>query len=72
MYDFWYPSEPAIPRPILLVGMKRHQLEHDVHGVDNITPSLVEPGPTQELVIYKDGRSLRRIYYRVASGYNPV
>jgi dolichol-phosphate mannosyltransferase len=72
MYDFWYPSEPATTRPILLVGMKRHQLEHDVHGVDNITPSLVEPGPTQELVVYKDGRPLRRIYYRVASGYNPV
>jgi dolichol-phosphate mannosyltransferase len=72
MYDFWYPFEPATNRPILLVGMKRHQLEHDVHGVDNITPSLVEPGPTQELVIYKDGRPLRRIYYRVASGYNPV
>ena len=72
MYDFWYPSEPATTRPILLIGMKRHQLEHDVHGVDNITPSLVEPGPTQELVIHKDGRPLRRIYYRVASGYNPI
>jgi dolichol-phosphate mannosyltransferase len=72
MYDFWYPSEPATTRPILLVGMKPHQLEHDVHGVDNITPSLVRPGPTQELVIYKNDRPLRRIYYRVAYGYNPV
>jgi dolichol-phosphate mannosyltransferase len=71
-YDFWYPSEPATKRPILLVGMKPHQVEHDVHGVDNITPSLVEPGPTQELIIYKDGRPLRRVYYRVAHGYNPV
>jgi dolichol-phosphate mannosyltransferase len=52
--------------------MKPQQLEHDVHGVDNITPSLVQPSPIQELVINKDGRPLRRIYYRVAYGYNPV
>ncbi len=52
--------------------MKPHQLEHDIHGVDNITPSLVRPGPTQGLVIYRDKRPLRRVYYRVAYGYNPV
>ena len=71
-YDFWYPSQSPTTRPILLVGMKPHQLEHDIHGVDNITPSLVRPGPTQELVIYRDKRPLRRVYYRVAYGYNPV
>ena len=71
-YDFWYPSQSPTTRPILLVGMKPHQLEHDIHGVDNITPSLVRPGPTQELVIYRHKRPLRRVYYRVAYGYDPV
>jgi len=71
-YDFWYPSQSPTTRPILLVGMKPHQLEHDIHGVDNITPSLIRPGPTQELVIYRDKRPLRRVYYRVAYGYDPV
>ena len=33
---------------------------------------FVRPGPTQELVIYRDKRPLRRVYYRVAYGYNPV
>ena len=72
MYDFWYPSEPATTRPILLVGMKPHQLEHDIDGVDNITPSLVRPGPTQKLIVYRNDRPLRLIYYRVAHGYEPI
>ena len=28
MYDFWYPSEPPTTRPIILVGMRSHDLEH--------------------------------------------
>jgi dolichol-phosphate mannosyltransferase len=70
MYDFWYPSEPPTTRPIILVGMKPHQLEHDIAGVDNITPSLIQPGPVKELSISRDGKPLRHVYYRVAQGYS--
>ncbi|WP_244859526.1 glycosyltransferase family 39 protein [Nitrosospira sp. NRS527] len=70
MYDFWYPSEPPTTRPIILVGMKPHQLEHDIAGVDDITPALVQPGPVKELAIIRDGKPLRRVYYRVAQGYS--
>ena len=66
MYDFWYPSEPPTTRPIILVGMKPHQLEHDIAGVDDITPALVQPGPVKELTIMRDGKPLRKVYYRVA------
>ena len=70
MYDFWYPSEPPTTRPIILVGMKQHQLEHDIDGNDNITPLLVQPGPIRELTIDRaDGRPLRGVYYRIAEGY---
>lgn len=69
MYDFWYPSEPPTSRPIILVGMKQHQLEHDIDGNDNITPLLVQPGPIRELKIEREGKPLRGLYYRVAQGY---
>jgi dolichol-phosphate mannosyltransferase len=69
MYDFWYPSEPPTDRPIILFGMKTHQLEHDIDGNDNITPLLVQPGPIRELKIEREGKPLRGIYYRVAQGY---
>ena len=59
MYDFWYPSEPPTTRPIILVGMKPHQLEHDIAGVDDITPALVQPGPVKELALMRDGKPLR-------------
>jgi dolichol-phosphate mannosyltransferase len=70
MYDFWYPSEPPTTRPIILVGMKPHQLEHDIAGVDDITPALVQPGPVKELSINRDGKPLRHVYYRIAQGYS--
>ena len=69
MYNFWYPSEPATNRPIILVGMKPWQLEHDIEGNDNITPVLVQPGTVQEVAIERDGKPLRRVYYRIAQGY---
>ena len=69
MYDFWYPSALPTDRPVILFGMKKHQLEHDIDGNDNITPLLVQPGPIRELKIEREGKPLRGIYYRVAQGY---
>ncbi|SOD42068.1 dolichol-phosphate mannosyltransferase [Nitrosovibrio sp. Nv4] len=69
MYNFWYPTEPPTSRPIILVGMRPWQIERDIEGNDNITPVLIQPGAVQEVAIERDGKPLRRVYYRVAQGY---
>jgi dolichol-phosphate mannosyltransferase len=69
MYDFWYPSEPPTSLPIILVGMRDHELER-TRRIPDIGRMLVEPGPIQEQrVATPDGKPLRRIYYRIAQGY---
>jgi dolichol-phosphate mannosyltransferase len=69
MYNFWYPSEPATSRPIILVGMRPWQLEHDIAGNNDITPVLVQSGAVQVVAIEREGKPLRRVYYRIAQGY---
>jgi dolichol-phosphate mannosyltransferase len=68
MYDFWYPSEPPTSRPIILVGMRSHELAR-TRRIDDIDRMLVQPGPIREQVAMRDGKPLRRIYYRIAQGY---
>jgi dolichol-phosphate mannosyltransferase len=68
MYDFWYPSEPPTSRPIILVGMRKHEVARTrrIHDIDRM---LVQPGPIREQVATRDGNPLRRVYYRIAQGY---
>ena len=68
MYDFWYPSEPPTTRPIIMVGIWRHDLEH-TSKVHDIARMLVQPGPIQERVIMREGKPLRQVHYRIAQGY---
>lgn len=70
MYDFWYPSQPPTTRPIILVGMghKQIDLERNRAG-DDLAPMLYQPGPIQYRVIMRDNKPLRRVYYRIAQGY---
>ena len=68
MYEFWYPSEPPTSRPIILVGMRSHEVERTRRILD-IDRMLVQPGPIGEHVAMRDGKLLRRIYYRIAQGY---
>ncbi len=68
MFDFWNPSEPPTNRPIILVGMKPQELERNRQG-DEISPKLVRPGPIHERTILREGKLLRKIYYRIAQGY---
>jgi dolichol-phosphate mannosyltransferase len=68
MYDFWYPSESPTTRPILMVGIWRHDLEH-TSKVHDIARMLVQPGPIQERVIMREGKPLRQVHYRIAQGY---
>jgi dolichol-phosphate mannosyltransferase len=68
MYDFWYPSEPPTSRPIILVGMRSHELAR-TRRIPDIDRMLVQPGPIREQVAMRDGKPLRRVYYRIARGY---
>lgn len=68
MYQFWHPSEPPTTRPIILVGMEQKQLEHGRWGND-ITLMLDQPGPILSKTIVREGKPLRRVYYRIAQGY---
>ena len=60
MYDFWYPSEPPTTRPIIMVGIWPHDLEHTREDRD-IGRMLVQPGPVQDREIMRDGKPLRQV-----------
>ncbi len=68
MYDFWYPSHPATDRPIILIGMKRHTLEHNRAG-NEIDRMLIQPSTVQYKIVSRNGTPLRHLYYRTAQGY---
>ena len=68
MYDFWYPSEPPTTRPIIMVSIWRHDLEHTSNTHD-IGRRLVQPGPIQERVVMREGKPLRQVHYLIAQGY---
>jgi dolichol-phosphate mannosyltransferase len=68
MYDFWFPAQAPTTRPILLVGMKRRQVEHDRKG-NNLDQMLQQPGPVQYHVIKRYGKPVRRVYFRIAQGF---
>ena len=68
MYEVWHPSEAPTTRPIILVGMELRHLEHDRDGND-ITRLLDQPGPIHSLMVMREGKPLRMVYYRIAKGY---
>jgi dolichol-phosphate mannosyltransferase len=68
MYQFWYPWEPPAARPIILVGIEKKHLECDRWGND-ITRMLDQPGPIKSLLILREDKPLRWVYYRIAQGY---
>ncbi|MBA2483514.1 MAG: glycosyltransferase family 39 protein [Nitrosomonas sp.] len=68
MYDFWFPSHPPTTRPILLVGMKRGQVEQDRKG-NRFDQMLQQLGPVQQHVIMRYGKPVRRVYFRIAKGF---
>jgi dolichol-phosphate mannosyltransferase len=68
MYQLWHPAEPPTTRPIILVGMEQKHLEQDRAGND-ITRFLDQPGPVQSLMITREDKPLRIVYYRIAKGY---
>jgi dolichol-phosphate mannosyltransferase len=71
MYQFWYPSEPPVTRPIILIGNKEIDLECDRWGND-IAQMLDRPAPVQSHLVLREDKPLRWIYYRTAKGYRGI
>jgi hypothetical protein len=66
MYEQWFPIEALSGRTLLLVSwdpadLAATRLGNRVNALD----------PVQEGVLMRDGRLVRRYYYRVAHGYKP-
>jgi dolichol-phosphate mannosyltransferase len=64
MYERWFPAERQAGRTLLLVGwdaadLAAAHLQSHVSGLE----------PLQEGTLVRDGRVVRRYYYRVAHGY---
>jgi len=64
MYERWFPATAQAGRTLLLIGFKP----------EDLTDSAVESrarklGPVQEGVLARDGRTIRRYYYRLAYDY---
>jgi dolichol-phosphate mannosyltransferase len=71
MYDFWQPADLPTDRPIILVSMKAHLLEHNGEGF-SLEPMLAGLGPIERREIMRDGKPLREIYYRIAHVYKGI
>ncbi len=71
MYEFWFPSQPPTDRPIIQVGMKRHDLEKTRTGIE-VNEMLDRPGTIEYRIIERYGTPVRRVYYRVSEGFKGV
>ena len=64
MYARWFPVQSQVGRTLLLVGFKPEDLEGK-----GIEARAARWGPLQEGVLARDGRTIRRYYYRLAYDY---
>ena len=67
MHDLWYPPPIPSTRPVILVGMDNESLE--CAREKDLDPMLYHPGAIEYFEIMRDGKPLRRVYYRIAEGY---
>ncbi len=68
MYDQWYPSQQPTSQPIILVGTKPQELEHDSEG-SPLENWLHQLSPIYSHTLLRENIPLRRLYYRIAQGY---
>lgn len=68
MYEFWYPSQRSTSQPIILVGTKQQELEHDSEGKP-LERWLYQLGPIRSHTVFRENVPLRHVYYRIARGY---
>ena len=64
MYEYWFPPEAVIGRPLLMIGHKRAHLE-----TPYIDDRLEGVSEVRVRGVQRDGKHLRRVMYRVAERY---
>jgi dolichol-phosphate mannosyltransferase len=64
MYERWFPPKAQEGRDMLLIGFKRE----DLRGPE-VESRAQEWGPLQDGALMRDGRMIRRYYYRFAHHY---
>lgn len=64
MWSFWNPVDPAIGRPLLLLGRDVEDLTEP-----HVISTLEEAGPVEIATLARDGVPLRRLYFRTAGRY---
>jgi dolichol-phosphate mannosyltransferase len=67
MYERWFPSKAQAGRTLLLIGFK----PEDMQGPE-IESRAQRLGPLTDGVLSRDGRMIRRYYYRVLYNYRPA
>ncbi|HBV21962.1 MAG TPA: glycosyltransferase family 39 protein [Nitrosomonas sp.] len=67
MYNFWFPAQYPINRPIIQVGMKPVHLEQIREG-DNLKQMLIRPDEIKYRIVHRNGIFLRQVYYRISEG----
>jgi dolichol-phosphate mannosyltransferase len=67
MYERWFPSRAQQGRTLLLIGFK----PEDLQGPD-VESRAQRLGPLEDGVLTRDGRTIRRYYYRLVYHYRPA
>ena len=66
MYERWAPNEAQRGRTLLLVAWDARSLDDEL-----LRPYVERLEPVREGLLSRDGRAIRRYYYRVAWNYRP-
>jgi dolichol-phosphate mannosyltransferase len=67
MYERWFPAKAQEGRTLLLIGFK----PEDMQG-PQIESRAQRLGPLEDGVLTRDGRMIRRYYYRLLYNYRPA
>jgi dolichol-phosphate mannosyltransferase len=67
MYERWFPAKAQAGRNLLLIGFK----PEDMQGPD-VESRAQRLGPLENGMLTRDGRMIRRYYYRLLYNYRPA
>jgi dolichol-phosphate mannosyltransferase len=67
MYAYWFPTEKAVGRNMVLVSGDREYL-----AKNKVILSFQRTGPIRSVELNKNEKTVKNYYYRVAEGYRPM
>jgi dolichol-phosphate mannosyltransferase len=66
MYERWFPIDGQRGRTLLLVAWKAEELR-----TERLEPLVTSLQPIESVALVREGKLIRRVYYRIAHGYRP-